>query len=74
MIEVYNEPKLGVQRWMWEEDGKLQHETPEEVRASIDFARQLWKRGILHYTSWASAIPVQGAELYDIARRHGQTH
>ena len=56
---------------IWEEDGKLQHETPEEVRASIDFARQLWKRGILHYTSWASAVPVQGAELYDIARRHG---
>ena len=56
---------------IWEEDGKLQHETPEEVRASIDFARQLWKRGILHYTTWASAVPVQGAELYDIARRHG---
>jgi hypothetical protein len=56
---------------MWEEDGQLQHETPEEVRASIDFARELWKLGILHYTSWASAVPVQGAELYDIARRHG---
>ena len=56
---------------IWEVDGKLQHETPEEVRASIDFARQLWKRGILHYTTWGSAVPVQGAELYDIALRHG---
>jgi radical SAM superfamily enzyme YgiQ (UPF0313 family) len=56
---------------VWEEGGKLQHETPEEVRATLDFAGQLWKRGILHYTSWASAVPVQGAELYDIALRHG---
>jgi Protein of unknown function (DUF3050) len=56
---------------MWEENGQLQYETPEEVKASIDFARQLWKKRILHYTTWAFAVPVQGAELYDIARRHG---
>jgi hypothetical protein len=56
---------------MWEEDGRLQHETSEEVAASIAFARHLWKQGALHYSTWAFAVPVQGAELYDIARRHG---
>ncbi len=56
---------------MWEEDGQVQYETSEEAKATINFARQLWRRGILHYTTWAFATPVQGAELYDIARRHG---
>ena len=56
---------------IWEEDGQLQYETSEEVSESIKFARQLWRRGILHYTTWGFATPVQGAELYDIARRHG---
>src|SRR6185503_4000340 len=37
---------------IWEEEGKLQYETPEEVSASICFARALWKKGILHYTTW----------------------
>jgi len=56
---------------MWEENGRLQHETPEEVAESITFCRRLWKEGALHYSTWAFAVPVQGAELYDIARRHG---
>jgi len=56
---------------MWEEDGLVQYETSEEVEASIALARQLWKQGILHYSTWAFAVPVQGAELYDISRRHG---
>jgi hypothetical protein len=56
---------------MWEKDGRLQHETSEEVAASIAFARRLWKPGAQHYSTWESAVPVQGAELYDIARRHG---
>jgi len=55
---------------MWEEEGRLQHETSKEVEASIAFARQLWKQGILHYTTWGFAVPVHGAELYEIARRH----
>ena len=56
---------------MWEQNGELQYETPDEVKESIDFARRLWRRGVLHYTTWQFALPVQGAELYDIARRHG---
>jgi radical SAM superfamily enzyme YgiQ (UPF0313 family) len=56
---------------MWEEAGEVQYETPEEVKATIAFARRLWRKGVLHYTTWQFAVPVHGAELYDIARRHG---
>jgi len=55
---------------VWEDDGVLQYETPEEVESTIAFARKLWKAGFLHYSTWTSPVPVQGAELYDIARRH----
>ena len=55
----------------WEEDGKLQHETPDEVRKTIKDMYALWFKGYLNYTSWAFANPVQGAEFYDIALRHG---
>jgi anaerobic magnesium-protoporphyrin IX monomethyl ester cyclase len=55
----------------WEENGQLEHETAEEVRQSIRDTYKLWRQGLLNYTSWAFAVPVQGAELYDIARRRG---
>jgi anaerobic magnesium-protoporphyrin IX monomethyl ester cyclase len=55
----------------WEEDGELQHDTLEEVRQSIRDLYRLWWKGLINYTSWTFAIPVQGAELYEIARRHG---
>ncbi len=55
----------------WEENGELQHETAGEVRKTIKDMYALWKKRYLHYTSWAFACPVQGAELYDIAIKHG---
>ena len=55
----------------WEDKGELQHETAAEVRQTIKDVYRLWRRGHLHYTSWQFANPVPGAELYDIARRHG---
>lgn len=55
----------------WEADGELQWETYEEVEDSIALARRLWSAGVLHYSSWMFAIPVQGAEYYTIALRHG---
>ena len=55
----------------WEEEGELQHETLEEVRKTIKDVYYLWRKGYINYTSWAFACPVQGAELYDIAIRHG---
>lgn len=55
----------------WEEDGRIVWETADEVEESLRLARRLWKEGILDYTSWTFAIPVQGAEYYDIALRNG---
>ncbi len=55
----------------WEENGELQWETPAEVEGSIRLAQRLWREGVLQYSSWMFAIPVQGAEYYDIAVRHG---
>jgi radical SAM superfamily enzyme YgiQ (UPF0313 family) len=54
----------------WEEEGELRCEKPDDVRRTIRFARELWRRGHLQYSSWMYAIPVHGAELYDIAVRH----
>lgn len=55
----------------WEENGVLKHETPEEVRKTISDIYGLWLQGLINYTSWTFAIPVPGAEFYDIAVRHG---
>jgi radical SAM superfamily enzyme YgiQ (UPF0313 family) len=55
----------------WEEDGELKHESAQEVRHTIREVWRLWRKGYLHYTSWQFATPVQGSELYDIARRRG---
>lgn len=55
----------------WEEGGELRSETAAEVRNSLRFAWRLWRSGRLHYTSWAPAMPVQGAEFYNLARRRG---
>jgi anaerobic magnesium-protoporphyrin IX monomethyl ester cyclase len=55
----------------WEDNGSLQHETANEVRQTIQDVYALWRKGLINYCSWAFAIPVPGAELYDIAFRHG---
>lgn len=55
----------------WEENGELQHETASEVRKTIKDVYGLWRKGYIHYTSWAFACPVHGSEFYEIAMRHG---
>lgn len=55
----------------WEEEGKLCAEQPDDVRRTLGFARRLWRAGHLHYSSWMYAIPVHGAELHEVALRHG---
>lgn len=55
----------------WEEDGRLEWETLEEVEESLALVRRLWNLHYLDYSSWMFAVPVQGAEYYDIALRHG---
>lgn len=55
----------------WEEEGEVQHESVSEVRKTIKDMYALWRKGYIHYTSWAFACPVHGSEFYDIALRHG---
>lgn len=55
----------------WEENGELRHESPEEVEDTIAMVYRLWRQRKLHYSSWQFAVPVPGAEFYDIARRRG---
>jgi anaerobic magnesium-protoporphyrin IX monomethyl ester cyclase len=55
----------------WEEKDEVVWETPEEVEKTISDMYRLWRRGHLHYATWAFPVPVQGAEGYEIARRHG---
>ena len=54
----------------WEEDGKLQWETPQEVENTIRWARKMFKERSIHYMSWQFCTPMPGARLYEIAKRH----
>jgi anaerobic magnesium-protoporphyrin IX monomethyl ester cyclase len=56
---------------LWEENGELCHETPDEVRNSLRFIRRLYSERLIHYLSWQFATPYPGSTLYDIAKRHG---
>lgn len=53
----------------WEEGAKLEVESAEEIRNSQKFAFRLWRENKLHYSSWAPAMPVPGAEFYNLAVR-----
>ena len=56
---------------LWEEDGKLQHETPKEIRHSLWW---VWKQFFLRrmsYMTWSIATPMPGAPLQEIVDRHG---
>lgn len=55
----------------WEEDGRLEHETPDEVENTIRYIYRLWLKRRLHYASWQFAVPVPGAELYDLMVKYG---
>ena len=54
----------------WEEDGKLCYETPQEAGNTLRFVWKLKRRGLLDYISFATATPLQGSSLYDIAKKH----
>lgn len=55
----------------WEEDGKLEFETIDELNNTISYAYSLWRRNKLDYTSWSAATPVPGSELYDLSVKYG---
>ncbi|MEK6676687.1 MAG: radical SAM protein [Planctomycetota bacterium] len=56
---------------LWERDGKLQFETPKEIRRSLWW---VWKQFLLRrisYMTWSIATPMPGAPLQEIVDRHG---
>ena len=55
---------------VWEEDGRLQWETSEEVENSLRFVARMFRERCIHYMSWQFCTPMPGAPLYDIALRH----
>jgi radical SAM superfamily enzyme YgiQ (UPF0313 family) len=55
---------------VWEKEGELCYETPEDVDRTLRFVRQLHKRRLLNYISFSTTTPMRGSRLYDIAERH----
>ncbi len=54
----------------WEVNGKLEHETPEEVNNTLAFAKKALNENLIEYISWSITNPIIGSKLHDIAERH----
>jgi radical SAM superfamily enzyme YgiQ (UPF0313 family) len=55
----------------WEADGKLEYETPQEVNATLEFARICLRDNLIEYISWSITNPIVGSKLHDIAEKYG---
>ena len=55
---------------IWEEDGRLCYETPEEVDNTLKKVRKLHQDGLIDFMSWQIATPLPGAKLFDIAKKY----
>jgi len=56
---------------LWERDGELQFETPQEIRRSLWWVWKQFLHGRMSYMTWSIATPMPGAPLQDIVDRHG---
>ncbi len=56
---------------IWEENNKLQFETPKEVERTLAFARSLLIKGLVNNISWVYSTPFPGSDLYTIAKKYG---
>ena len=57
----------------WEAKGKLEYETPQEVNATLEFARICLRDNLIEYISWSITNPLIGSKLHDIAEKYGIT-
>ncbi|MFH1903474.1 MAG: radical SAM protein [Candidatus Omnitrophota bacterium] len=55
---------------VWEEDGRLKYEDRQATLATLDFAREMVRKGCLDIISWSLTTPYPGSALFEIARRH----
>jgi hypothetical protein len=56
---------------IWEENGELCWETPQEVSNTLRVAKDLHGQGLIDLMSWQISTPIPGARMFDIAKRHG---
>ena len=57
----------------WEAKGNLEYETPQEVNATLEFARICLRDNLIEYISWSITNPLIGSKLHDIAEKYGIT-
>ena len=55
---------------IWEEEGKLCYETPEESTNTLNYAHDLLATNLLDYISWGFTVPYPGSDVYHICSRH----
>ncbi len=55
----------------WEINDKLEYETPEEVKNTLEFARKCLSENLIEYISWSITNPIIGSKLYEIAKKFG---
>ena len=54
----------------WEENGSLCYETPLDVKNTLRFASELFKKKLINYMSWQIATPMPGSRLWGLALKH----
>jgi hypothetical protein len=55
---------------IWEENGHLCHETPEETINTLDFAHDLLANNLIDYISWGFTTPIPGSQLYETCLKY----
>ena len=55
---------------IWEEDGKLCYESPDDVMRTLNFIRNLLHDKLIDYMSWGFVVPLPGAPLYDTCKKY----
>jgi anaerobic magnesium-protoporphyrin IX monomethyl ester cyclase len=55
----------------WEEAGRLRWETAEDCRRTIRWARDLGRKGLLHYMYTSVSTPRPGTPLWTLALKYG---
>lgn len=69
--------KYGIKIWglfmyfnIWEKDGELCLEDYEKSLNTMEYAKKLYKKGLIDYFGGSICTPVPGSELWDIAEKY----
>ncbi len=55
---------------IWEENGKLCYETPEEVDNTYRFVKRCIQDRLIDYIAWSITTPYPGSRLWDLNEKH----